>query len=108
MTVFRRSSHLDWRFARDVGDEKVHGDVLTVYLIVHELFDVSRLGICVHIAVILKYRNTKICSLSLARPHSIECNPHNIYTYFMMECCSSEYDREVTHPLRFIAESSVL
>ena len=62
--MFRRCSHLDWRFARDVGDEEVHGDVLTVDLIIHELFDVSRLGVGVHIAVILQYRNTKICGSS--------------------------------------------
>ena len=79
MTVIWKCSHLDWWFARDVGDEEVHGDILTIDLIVHELFNVSRLGVCVHIAVILQYRNTKMCGLSLNDLHDSQSHlwvPH--------------------------------
>ena len=48
------------------------------------------------------------CVTLLLWPYNNRCNCDVNDTHFMMECCSSEYDREVTHPLRLIAEASVL
>jgi hypothetical protein len=47
------SPHLYWGFARDVGNQEVHGDIFTVHVCVHPILDVSRHLVRVQIVEVL-------------------------------------------------------
>lgn len=53
------ATDLDGRFAGDVGDQEVHGDVLTVYVLVHHIPDGLGHHVGVQIGVVLQIRRGK-------------------------------------------------
>ena len=56
-------SHLDWRFPCDVNDEEIHGNILTVYIVINVFLNITWLSICVHVTVILETERYLMCSL---------------------------------------------
>ena len=44
--------HFDWRFPGDVGDQEVHGEVLAVDEVVHNVPDIRGHDVAVDVAVI--------------------------------------------------------
>lgn len=52
-----RGPHLDGGFSSDVGDEEVHGDVLTVDVFVHHISDGLGHHVRIQVGIILSGRN---------------------------------------------------
>lgn len=46
--------HLDRWFIRDIGNEEVHCYVLAIHMFVNPFFNVTRHGIRIHVAPVLK------------------------------------------------------